>query len=81
MASTSFTLGPHWETFIREQVASGRYGSASEVVREALRGLEEERDKLEALRAHIDEGVRQANAGMFAPDDAIDKILAEIEAN
>ena len=41
MANTSLTLGEHWEVFIKSQIASGRYGSASEVVRDALRHMEE----------------------------------------
>jgi antitoxin ParD1/3/4 len=48
MANTSLTLGEHWEIFIKNEVACGRYGSASEVVRDALRGLEERKTKLEA---------------------------------
>jgi len=60
MASTSLTLGPHWEAFIKEQVASGRYGSASELVRESLRLLEHREKKLEALRAALKEGEESA---------------------
>lgn len=56
MASTSMTLGPHWEQFLKDQVASGAYSSASEVVREALRDLEEKRRKIENLRQYIQEG-------------------------
>lgn len=65
MATTSLTLGPHWEKFVKRQVASGRYASASDVVRAALRELEERGKRLEALRQHLDEGVRQAKRGEF----------------
>ncbi|MGL6158953.1 type II toxin-antitoxin system ParD family antitoxin [Microbulbifer sp.] len=66
MASTSMTLGSHWETFIRNQLESGRYGSASEVVRDALRQMEERQSKLEALREHLSEGMAQAQRGEFS---------------
>lgn len=65
MASTSLTLGEHWEVFIKNEIASGRYGSASEVVRDALRNLEERKAKLEVLRSHLGEGAAQAQAGEF----------------
>ena len=41
MATTSLSLGEHWEVFIKNEISSGRYGSASEVVRDALRAMEE----------------------------------------
>ena len=63
MASTSLTLGAHWEKFIEREVASGRYASASDVMRAALRELEERSEKLEALRAHLAEGAAQAARG------------------
>ena len=53
MATTSLSLGEHWEVFIKNEISSGRYGSASEVVRDALRSMEERKSKLEALRAHL----------------------------
>ena len=54
------------ERFIAEQVKAGRYQSASEVVREALRLLQEheevQRLKLKALRAAIEEGLASGPA-------------------
>jgi antitoxin ParD1/3/4 len=78
MASTSFSLGEHWETYIRKEVASGRYGSASEVVRDGLRALEERNARLEALRAHIAEGVAQADRGEFV-DYSLESLIAELD--
>lgn len=46
-------------------MASGRYASASEVVRAALRELEERGKRLEALQAHLAEGEAQARRGEF----------------
>ncbi len=57
---TSVALSSHFETFIRNQVESGRYNNVSEVVRAGLRLLEDsERHQaiqLEALRADIAAG-------------------------
>lgn len=79
MANTSLSLGEHWEIFIKNEVASGRYGSASEVVREALRNLEEKKSKLDALRAHLREGAAQAVKGQFIEDYSIDRVLIELD--
>jgi antitoxin ParD1/3/4 len=79
MANTSLTLGEHWETFIKNEVASGRYGSASEVVRDALRSLEERKSKLEALRAHLREGAAQARRGEFVEDYSIEKVISDLD--
>jgi antitoxin ParD1/3/4 len=56
------SLTPQLEAMIRQRVASGRYNNASEVVREALRLLEE-RDRLEHLRSLIAVGVAEAERG------------------
>lgn len=57
---SSFTLGTHFEGFIKQQVSTGRYASASEVVRDSLRLLEEQdairQARLDALRAEIEHG-------------------------
>jgi len=80
MATTSLSLGEHWEVFIRNEVSSGRYGSASEVVRSALRVLEERKTKLEALRAHLAEGAAQATRGEFVQSYSVDKLIADADA-
>ncbi|MDH3355095.1 MAG: type II toxin-antitoxin system ParD family antitoxin [Chromatiales bacterium] len=54
--NTSMTLGEHFDGFIASQLNSGRYGSASEVVRSGLRLLEDEEIKLQNLRQLLTEG-------------------------
>lgn len=78
MATTSLSLGEHWEIFIKNEVSSGRYGSASEVVRDALRTLEARKTKLDSLRAHLAEGEQQAREGQFA-SQPIDDMLGEFK--
>lgn len=56
MKSTSIVLSEHWQTFTAELVASGRYGSVSEVVREGLRLVEERQRKIDHVRGLIEEG-------------------------
>ena len=79
MATTSMSLGSHMEAFIKREVASGRYGSASEVVRDALRHLEEHNSKMAVLRAHLGEGEAQALRGEFVADYSIDALIAETD--
>jgi antitoxin ParD1/3/4 len=67
----SYSIGGHFEGFIRRQVRSGRFASASEVVREGLRLMEEreaEREaRLEALRTEIARG-HESGAGIPAAE-------------
>ncbi|MFV1984537.1 MAG: type II toxin-antitoxin system ParD family antitoxin [Thiohalomonadales bacterium] len=79
MATTSLSLGEHWEVFIKNEVTSGRYGSASEVVRDALRVMEERKSKLEALRAHLAQGVKQSNDGNFVDNFSMDTLITDLD--
>jgi antitoxin ParD1/3/4 len=56
--NTSFSLDEHYSAFIEEEVASGRYRSASDVVRSALRLLEDRETRLGALRQALIAGER-----------------------
>ena len=58
MKNTSVTLGDHFDHFVTETLANGRYRSASEIIREGLRLLEDRETKLAALRAALLEGER-----------------------
>lgn len=70
--NTSVTLGDHFASFIESQIAGGRYGSASDVVRAGLRLLEAEETRLAALRAALIEG---EESGASTPFD-IEAFLA-----
>ena len=54
--TTSFVLGEHFERLINQQVGSGRYASASEVVRDALRVFEEQQTAIKRLNDAVEEG-------------------------
>jgi antitoxin ParD1/3/4 len=73
--NTSFALGDHFTQFVDKQVASGRYGSASEVVRAALRILEEHEARVEALRDALIEGENSGESGR-----SMKEIVAEAKA-
>ena len=77
MASTSLTLSPHWDDFIAAEVRSGRYASASEVMRAGLRELEDKRRRMAALQAHLAEGAGQAARGEFDAGFDIEDAIAE----
>lgn len=75
--ATSYTIGSHYETFIKDLVDSGRYSTASEVMREGLRLIEEREEqrkvKLEALHAEIARGL----ASGPTQDWDVEELIAE----
>jgi len=69
--TTSISLGPHFERFVASQVKTGRYGTASEVVRAGLRVLEQHEAKMKALRAAIEEGDSSGLVEDFSMQDVL----------
>ncbi len=69
----NISLTPHLEEMIRAKIASGSYNSASEVVREALRLLEQEDQlralKMQRLRHDIREGLDSGPSAVFDPQE------------
>ncbi len=74
--NTSITLGEHFEGFIANQINSGRYGSASEVIRAGLRMLEKSETKTEALRRLLEEGEKSGIA-----EYSFDAFIEELDAD
>jgi antitoxin ParD1/3/4 len=76
--ATSYSIGKHFEEFIASLIASGRYSTASEIIRDGLRLIEErEQDreaKLEWLRAEIQRGLDSG------PAEAVGDMFARIKA-
>ena len=73
--NTSITLGAHFESFIASQIDSGRYGSASEVIRSALRLLENQEAKLQSLRQLLLEGEQSGDA-----DYDLNSLISELDS-
>ena len=82
--SLNVSLTPELEQFVQSRVASGIYQTASEVIREGLRLLEErERTRetaLEELRAKIRRGIEQADRGELLDGDAVFEEIRELSA-
>jgi antitoxin ParD1/3/4 len=71
----SITLPPEMASFIRQKVNSGLYGSNSEIIREALRGMMDRDRRLERLDTAIAQGAADAEAGRVQD---IDDVRAEL---
>lgn len=67
--NTSMSLGDHFSDFIDTQVRSGRYGSASDVVRAGLRLLEEHEARVKALQDALIAGEQSGEPQPFDFED------------
>ena len=72
--NTSISLGEHFDTFVAEQLKSGRYSSTSEVVRAGLRLLEDSETRLGTLRKMLQDG---ENSGVADYD--YDSFIEELD--
>ena len=83
MPTRNINLTDHLDRFIEAEVNSGRYGNASEVVREGLRLIErrkqEERAKLKWLRGAVKEGLDQIDRGEGLEFRSIDELDRQID--
>jgi antitoxin ParD1/3/4 len=91
MPTRNINLTDHFDQFVERQVRSGRYSNASEIIREALRLLEEQEQerqaKLKALRQaakqgfdEIDQGHGIALKGKKSLDKFMEDIVGEVRA-
>ncbi|WP_291134420.1 type II toxin-antitoxin system ParD family antitoxin [Flavobacterium sp. UBA7663] len=72
--NTSILLGDHFNNFISSEVASGRYSSASDVVRSALRLLEIEESKIKWLQNELEIGEKSGFVENYNPKKHLEEI-------
>lgn len=77
--ATSIILGEHFDELIAEQVQTGRYGTASEVVRDALRLFEQQQSAIKRLNQAIDEGYASGISEPFGWEDLFNQVVSEIK--
>ena len=73
----SVTLGVHYEKFIAQLIAKGRFGTTNEVIRAGLRLLEEREIKVVALRHALVEGEESGTAGSYSLKGLIETLDRE----
>ena len=79
--NTSISLGDYFDRFIQSRLTTGRFKNASEVVRAGLRLLEEEENKIIALRDAIQEGINSGIAHDFNPETHLKDLKAKRKLN
>lgn len=72
------SIGSRWEKFVDALVETGRYSSASEIMREGLRLVEEREARLQALRETLDTSIEQG--GAHGSDDVRSAVGARLDA-
>ena len=80
MVKKSITVTDQQESWIQQQLATGNYGTDSELIREALREKQNRTSELEAIRALLIEG-EESGVSSKTPDEIIDAVLIRRQKN
>lgn len=81
MKNTSVSLGNYFDQFVSRQVSAGRYKNISEVIRAGLRLLEDEENKVVALKSAIQQGLNSPRVENFNFDEHLAKLKLERRKN
>ena len=79
--NTSVSLGNYFEDFVDDRISEGRYKNASEVIRAGLRLLEEDENRIQALKKAIQEGIDSGVAKTFNPKRHLQLLKADKRKN
>lgn len=79
--NTSISLGNYFDHFVQNSIREGRFKNVSEVIRAGLRLLEEEENKVIALRNAIQKGIDSEIAHDFDPKKHLEFLKAKKHAN
>ena len=80
MKTTSVALGTYFEDFIKLKISQGRFNNASEVIRAALRLLEENEQQVAQLSVAINTGLESGIAENFEPRSLLNNLKAQRNA-
>lgn len=75
--NTSVSLGDYFENFVEGRISEGRFKNASEVIRAGLRMLEEEENKITALKKAINDGIESGITENFNPKQHLESLKAK----
>ncbi|NGF55076.1 type II toxin-antitoxin system ParD family antitoxin [Parapusillimonas sp. SGNA-6] len=79
--NTSVSLGSYFEDFVESRITEGRYKNSSEVIRAGLRLLEEEENRVKALKNAIQEGLISGIAYDFDAKKHLDTLKSHKKNN
>jgi len=79
--NTSVSLGSYFDKFVENSISEGRFKNASEVIRAGLRLLEEEENKILALKKAVKDGLVSPRVDDFDFDNHLASIKAKRSKN